>query len=380
MSRAAAAGEIGLADIARLLAERVLDLAVELFPAGKRYGRLFRVGSIDGEPGQSLVIELTGPRRGRWRDYSDIDKHGDLLDLVGWTRAGREVGKAADWSRAWLGLPAHSRRMSEPAVARIRAATDQAKARNQEDAERDIAERRRRAWATWNKIRLLTPKDGVDLYLRGRGIDLAKLGRAPAALRFAPSLWAGPGLRYPAMVAAVTDGAGRFIGVHRTFLQRQGDVVTKAPIDPVKRALAPYAGGSIKLWRGRSGKDWLHMEMGSTIVVGEGIEDALAALVSASIVFPVRSRALAARPVPVSELRVIAAVSLSNIGGLVLPPQVARVAILAQRDPAGSPAARLLDGAVKRLMAQGIEVLLVPPPAWHGVKDVADLVHTLRVA
>jgi hypothetical protein len=85
--------------------------------------------------------------------------------------------------------------------------------------------------------------------------------------------------------------------------------------------------------------------------------------------------------VPVSELRVIAAVSLSNIGALVLPAQVARLVILAQRDPAGSQAALTLDRVIKRLEAQGLEILLLPPPAWSGVKDIADLMATtLRVA
>jgi hypothetical protein len=375
-----AADELGPADIAQLLADRVLELATEIFPGGKRYGRLFRVGSIRGEPGQSLVVELTGPRRGRWRDYNDIDKHGDMLDAVRWACAGGDVGRALDWSRNWLGLPPRWQRMSDDAVARVKADTARQQARNKEDAERRDAEHRRRARAIWDKARPLMPGDTVDLYLKQRGIDLSVLGQAPAALRFAPSLWAGPGLRCPAMIAAISDGAGRFIAVHRTFLQRQGDIVTKAPIEVPKRALAAYAGGSIKLWRGRSGKDWLHMPMGSTIVAGEGVEDALSALVGAEIAFPVRHRAFSAQPMAVSELRVIAAVSLANIGALDLPSQVARLVILAQRDPAGSEAARVLRAVIKRLEAQGIEILLLPPPAWIGVKDLNDLVRTLRVA
>ena len=231
-----------------------------------------------------------------------------------------------------------------------------------------------------DKAKPLTPGDTVDRYLKGRGIDLADLGRAPAALRLASSLKAAPGQHCPAMVAAISDGTGQFCAIYRTFLQRQGEVVTKAPVDIVKRTLGAYAGGSIKLWRGRSGKEWLHMPMGSTVVIAEGIEDALSALVGTAITFPVRHRALVMQPVPVSDLRVIAAVSLSNIGALVLPAQVARVVILAQRDAAGSKAALALDTGIKKLQAQGLEILLLPPPAWDGVKDLNDLVRTLRVA
>ena len=371
--------ELGPADISRLLAERVVELVAELLPDGKRYGRLWRCGSIHGEAGQSLAVELVGGRRGRWRDYSDSSKYGDLVDLVGWTRTGGDVGKALDWSRSWLGLPTRSYRMSAEEVTRLKADTSLHRARNKADAERQAAEHRRRAQAIWDKAKPLMPGDAVDLYLRGRGIDLSILGRAPAALRCAPSLWAGSGLRFPAMVAAISDGAGGFVAVHRTFLQRQGDTVTKAPIAAPKLTLGSYSGHSIKLWRGHSGKDWLHMPMGSTIVVSEGIEDALSALVGTEIAFPVRHRALARRPVAVLDLRVIAAVSLANIGALDCPAQAARLVLLAQRDPAGSPAARDLCHAIERLEAQGLEILLLPPPAWAGIKDLNDLLRTLRV-
>jgi len=29
--------------------------------------------------------------------------------------------------------------------------------------------------------------------------------------------------------------------------------------------------------------------------------------------------------------------------------------------------------------AQGLEILLLPPPAWAGIKDLNDLLRTLRV-
>src|SRR5260370_263872 len=51
----------------------------------------------------------------------------------------------------------------------------------------------RRALGMWDKARVLTAGEPVDGYLKHRGIDLSRLGRAPAALRYAPSLWAEPG-------------------------------------------------------------------------------------------------------------------------------------------------------------------------------------------
>ena len=69
---------IAAGDLSRLLAERVDAVVPELLPAARRHGRLWRAGSVWGEKGQSLAIERRGPRRGRWRDYADIDAHGDL--------------------------------------------------------------------------------------------------------------------------------------------------------------------------------------------------------------------------------------------------------------------------------------------------------------
>jgi hypothetical protein len=226
----------------------------------------------------------------------------------------------------------------------------------------------------------LRPGDPVDRYLKGRGVDLAVLGRAPAALRYAPSLWYGDGRRFPAMVAAISGDRGEFLAVHRTFLELQpDDRVTKAPVLDPKKTLGSYRGGSIKIWRGRSERPWLQMEMRSTVVIGEGIEDALSALVGAEIAFPVRGRRPAA-PVPARQLRVVAAVSLDNLGALELPCQVDRVVLLAQRDAPGSPAARALAAAVRWFEARAITVLLLPPPAWPGVKDLNDALRTLRAA
>jgi hypothetical protein len=361
-------------ELAQRLADRIEALVEELLPAGRlAQRRYWRIGSLSGEQGQSLSVNLAGARRGRWKDFS-TGQRGDALDLVAQIECAGELGPAFKWAKAWLGI--EDDEVDPEERERRKSTAEKLRAERRLQTEQQDALSRRRARVTWDAVKPLVPGDDVDRYLKGRGLDLSVLGRAPAALRFAPSLWAGPGLRLPAMVAAISDGAGRFVAIHRTFLQRQGDVVIKAPIDGVKRTLGSYAGGSIKLWRGRSGKDWLHMPMGSTIVCAEGIEDALAGLIGASIVFPARAGGFAGAAVPLSELRVIAAVSLANIGNLVLPAQVSRLVILAQRDPPGSSAARMSEGVIRRLEAQGVEVLLLPPPAWGGIKDLADLVAT----
>ncbi|APR98650.1 AAA family ATPase [Wolbachia endosymbiont of Folsomia candida] len=51
-----------------------------LLPNGTVHGNEFRVGSIHGEKGESLRVELTGDRKGLWRDFATNDK-GDIIDL-----------------------------------------------------------------------------------------------------------------------------------------------------------------------------------------------------------------------------------------------------------------------------------------------------------
>lgn len=81
------ANNTDFAGLKRRLADRVLAVCQHLFPQGKRVGDEFEVGSIAGEPGSSLKINLNG-KAGLWRDFAG-DDGGDLIDL--WhRRSGRE--------------------------------------------------------------------------------------------------------------------------------------------------------------------------------------------------------------------------------------------------------------------------------------------------
>ena len=56
-----------------------------LFPRGKRRGSQFYIGNLQGEPGDSLVVELDGPKRGVWIDFA-TGESGDVLALWASTR------------------------------------------------------------------------------------------------------------------------------------------------------------------------------------------------------------------------------------------------------------------------------------------------------
>lgn len=91
-------------ELSDLLAERVEEVASALLPSGRREGHRWEVGNIHGDKGQSLKVDLSGPRKGRWKDFS-TGEGGDMLDLVRAVK-GCETKEAADWARSFLGLPA----------------------------------------------------------------------------------------------------------------------------------------------------------------------------------------------------------------------------------------------------------------------------------
>ena len=51
-----------------------------LLPNGKRYYNQYHVGNIQGDSGDSLKIELQGPKAGMWQDFA-TNEGGDIFDL-----------------------------------------------------------------------------------------------------------------------------------------------------------------------------------------------------------------------------------------------------------------------------------------------------------
>ena len=89
-------------DISRMLAARINQVVDDLLPAGHREGHEWRAGSVAGEPGHSLGVQLVGNKAGVWADFA-AGISGDALDLVRHC-LGLEMSDAINWSRRWLGL------------------------------------------------------------------------------------------------------------------------------------------------------------------------------------------------------------------------------------------------------------------------------------
>lgn len=88
--------------VKRALADQAHAVAAMLLPNGRKEGAEWRVGSVDGEKGQSLGVHLSGVKAGVWCDFN-TGETGDLLDL--WCRArGLKLTDALDAARGYLGL------------------------------------------------------------------------------------------------------------------------------------------------------------------------------------------------------------------------------------------------------------------------------------
>lgn len=335
-------------ELARLLADHITRLAPELLPHGKRDGSEWRVGSLAGEPGQSLAVRLSGARRGVWADFSSGER-GDALDLVAGCLFGGDRKHAMAWASHWLGLSETTN------AAPIQRRPIQEKLNNSQELDKEAQQRRAKARRLWMDTPAGIAGTPVEAYLAGRGIDLRALGRAPGALRFHPAVWCAEVRKpLPAMLAAICGPTGKLVAVHRTWLaQSPSGTWAKADLQNVKKVLGGFSGGCIRLWRGVSGKALDLAPAGDVAIIAEGIETAL----SCAIACP--------------EYRVLAAVSLSNMAAMKLPDTFTEIIVAADNDTGNASARKALDAALSQFAQQGRTVRLAMPEIqgqdWNNV-------------
>jgi hypothetical protein len=276
---------------------------------------------------------------------------GDIIQLVEQAAFRGNRGEAIAWLKSRLGLDG----LDPGRMRKLQADAAEQRERNDCAAASEREAKRRRALGLWLHGKPIkdTP---VELYLRTRGIDFDRLGRMPNCLAFDAELYCvEAGRKLPAMLAAVVDLDGRHIATHRTWLAPDGrGGWTKADLEEPKKVLGSFKGGFIPLWKGACRRSLAELAPEVDVWASEGIEDGLSAAV--------------AKP----ELRVVAAVTLGNIGELPLPPEpwCGRLCIIGQRDT-NPKTLEALERAIGAQQERGREVWLTPPPAG-GFKDVNE--------
>jgi len=316
----------------------------------------------------SFCVTVSGPDAGRWNDYAvgsvPGQGYGDILDLIALS-LGCDMQGALREARGFLGLQSDS-----PDDVRRRKQAAEVSAERRKQAEASAKDKKLRRMKAAQAIYLSghpianTP---VEFYLRDqRGIDLRSLGRQPGVLRYVPQLKyyhedkeTGEVFEnfYPAMVAMITNHRGENVAVHRTWLaQKDNGTWDKAPVPKAKKVLGDYWTSSIHIWKGigpRGGKPGSLREVkpGAHVFIAEGIEDALSAVIL--------------KP----EARVLSAISLSNLGHVVLPEAVSNVTLIADLDENDTARAEL-DRAINSHQAAG-RTVRVFQNRWGG-KDLND--------
>ena len=96
-------------DLARQLARNAESVCRHYLPQGRRQGRYWLIGDVEGTPGRSLFVRLTGPDHGKgaagkWTDAA-TGEHGDLLDLISANQRLVSLADTLDEARRFLALP-----------------------------------------------------------------------------------------------------------------------------------------------------------------------------------------------------------------------------------------------------------------------------------
>ena len=313
------------AAIAAALAARAEDVCRKYLPSGRRQGRYWICGDIDGARGRSLFVRLRGPGApGKWTDAA-TGEHGDLLDLVRRRSHAPTLRAALDEARSFLALP--------PASPGRGPGTSPATA---SDAPYDATEAARRLWRRCRAV----AGSHAERYLRTRGLARCRF----SALRYHPALRYREGAtvrRLPALVAAVTGDGGAITGVQRTWLDPRRPA--KAGVATPRKALGRVYGLAVRF--GAPGA-------GAPLVVGEGIETVLSLI--------------AAMP----EIRAAAALSAGSLGAFAPPPGTARIVIARDNDEDGALAAERLAMRCARL---GIAPAVIVPVGKDFNDDLVGL-------
>lgn len=191
------------------------------------------------------------------------------------------------------------------------------------DERDDAARRLAMAQRIWNSAHDARGSPVVR-YLASRGITIAP----PPMLRYTPALRRPDGSYGPAMVARIDSIDGDLIGITRTWLARDSAGSWRRHD---RAMLGRATSGAVRL-----------APAAKALLIGEGLETCLSA-------------------VQASGMPAWAALSTSGLVGLILPPIVRHVIVLADNDRSGA-GERAAYAAAQGWIAEGRAVRIAMPP------------------
>jgi hypothetical protein len=316
-----------ISDLARRLAEQAETVCRHYLSNGRRVGHYWIVGDVHNAPGRSMFVRLRGPSSGKgaagkWSDAA-TGEHGDLLDVIQEACGLLDFHDVVEEARRFLSLPCVD---LEP---KSKDLITPAQVGSPESARRLFAMSR--------------PIVGTiaETYLRKRGITALQ---DADPLRFHPRCYYRPDADapaeiWPALIAAVTDLAGRITGAHRTWLDPSGN--DKAPVDTPRRAMGHLLGHGVRFGIATD-----------VMAAGEGLETMLS----------LRSA--------LPRLPILAALSANHLGAILFPAALRRLYVARDPDPAGDLAVAALT---QRAQSAGIEARTLSPALGDFNEDLCQL-------
>jgi len=281
----------------------------------------------------SLALAIAGPKAGLWHDH-ERGEGGDLLALVMRERC-CDFAEAVRFARAWTSAPPpmpprKPGGQPPPPPPAPPAAPDAP----------DDAEREAQALRLWHEARPSICNTLAETYLRGRGIDPARLPPHAGLVGWPPTLrWHEP---TGALIVGVNDAASGLIrAVQRIMLNADGSPKRRADGSKIKLCVGPIAGRAARFaWEPDPQGRW---------ALAEGVETALAAAMLLGI-------------------PTWASLGTSNMPRIAPPTWARHVTVVADHDEAGLRAAR---EAACRLRERELEVRIVTP--FRERADAADM-------
>jgi putative DNA primase/helicase len=304
-----------LDEIVRRLRDSAGQWVPSHFPNGRRNDDEWRLANIRGDAPRkqgSCVITLKGEHAGDWIDFDGNEGGGPLSTLEHATGlSGRALFQYAAELVGWT--PNDRTVTSSRPVPLVQKTRDRKAA-----GEIDFILSRTEP----------VPGSRAETYLRSRGLTAPQ---TPDLLFHLDVTYWDTKTGHPAMIAIVRDVSGERTAIHRTYLQPDGS--GKADVKKPRMMLGPVAGNTVHLGE---------ISEAGVIGIAEGIETGLSVMTACP------------------DLPVWAALSAGNMAKVRLPPEAARIILLADHDTskAGIRAARK---AAQRFVLEGRKVWIATP-------------------
>lgn len=304
----------------------------------------------------SFRICVRGAKQGVWCEFASSER-GDPIDLINYCLFGNSSNKheAIEWAKGFLGIGT-----GRVTLKQVRQRAEEQRKLSEEAQKKENEDFRRYAQKIWFNAQPSIKGTPAEFYFKARGIDFNILKRQPNAMRFAPECFyeknprTGQKFYLPAVVTAIHNGNGEFVGVHRTFLEEVNGVWKRK----TKKVLGAFAGGAIHLWRGKTRLPISKLatltsrdEEDETLIICEGIEDGL----SIAMACP--------------EYRIWTSISVSNMQNIEIPKGINHVIIAGDVDGDQAIATKQVQSAAEAFMRAGKTVRIAKPENAHDFND-----------